>query len=100
MGGGTPPATGDIPPSRRWNSSPRQTTVSPAKLHAQNPNPKKSRSGSSHKSRSTCPSPSTPTPTDNANATRATATTLSSEKLHNANPLATQVIIAQGKAYV
>src|SRR6266481_9430770 len=100
MGGGTPPATCDIRPSRKWKSSPRHTTVSPAKLHAQNHNPKKSRSGSSQRSRSTCQSPNTPTPTDKATATRASATTLNSEKLHSANPLATQVIIAHGKAYV
>src|SRR5216683_3172400 len=99
-GGYYPPATGDIRPSRKWNCSPRQTTVSPAKLHAQNHNPKKSRSGNSQRSRNTCPSRSTPTPTDKATATRASATTLSSEKLHSANPLATQVIIAHGKTYV
>src|ERR1700733_14414792 len=98
MGGGPPPATGDIRPSRSRNSSPRHTTVSPAKLHAQNPSPKKSRSGCNHRSPSTCPSRNTPTPTDKATATRASATTLNSEKLHNANPLATHVIIAHGSA--
>ena len=87
-------------PSLKRNRSPRQITVSDAKLHAQNPRAKKSLSGRSQRSRSTCPSRSMPTPTDSATATRASDTKLSRVKLQMANPLAAQLSTAHGTQYV